>query len=146
MRLLKFLFPIFSLCICAHVFTGCSENESEPELEVITYTCDFSEDLLKMVNVIVLYTNHTGSLIPEKINSCNWKKTINMRRPFNAEMKVKYSPKMHFLPQKEYYNLYRKLTINKSESLSQDFVSSRLLHNFIDNLCAKNEHIFFEVR
>ena len=134
---------IIAVC-CSLLLLGCSKHEIE--MEPISYSYEVSENLKEMVDITVLYMGKDRNLISEKLEGNKWEKTILVARPFYAEMRIKCTPKGAFIPQKDYYNVYRKLSINESVSFTQNTLSSRNLFDYIDNLCSKTQTLFFDIK
>ena len=129
---------------CSLLCSSCDNHV--PQTETITYSYEISENLTEMVNITILYVNQNGKLVAEDLTNNNWEKTIQVKRPFYAEMRIKCTPKTTFLPQKEYYSINRKLSINESVSFVQNTLSSRNLFDYIDNLCSRTQILFFEIK
>ena len=144
MNLLKRKYTTFAAVCCILMSFSCSKHETEKE--TITYRYEVSENLKEMVDITVFYIDKDRNLISEKLEGNKWEKTILVARPFYAEMQIKYTPKGSFLPKKEYYNIYRKVTINESVSFEQNSLSSRNIFDYIDNLSSRAQTIFFEIK
>ena len=144
MNLLKKKYATFAAVCCILMSFSCSKHE--PEKEAITYSYEVSENLKEMVDITILYIGKNRNLISEKLEGNKWEKTILVARPFYAEMQIKCTPKGSFIPQKDYYNIYRKLLINESVSFTQNTLSSRSLFDSIDNLCSRTQILFFEIK
>ena len=144
MNLLKKKYATFAAICCILISFSCSKHEAEKE--AITYSYEVSENLKVMVDNTILYIGKNRNLISEKLEGNKWKKTILVARPFYAEMRIKCTPKGSFIPQKEYYNVYRKLSINESVSFTQNTLSSRSLFDYIDDLCSSTQILFFEIK
>ena len=144
MILINKKYATYAAVCCILMSFSCSKHETEKE--AITYSYEVSDNLKEMVDITVLYIGKDRNLISEKLEGNKWEKTILVARPFYAEMQIKYTPKGSFLPQKEYYNIYRKVSINESVSFEQNSLSSRNIFGYIDNLSSRAQTIFFEIK
>ena len=140
------LTAILALSLFSVLCTSCSKSESAPKLETITYAYEASENLLEMVDLTIHYIDKDRKLVSENLRAGKWEKKILVNRPFYAEMQITCKRNPFFLPQKEYYSVYRKLTINESVSFVQNNLSSRSIFDYIDNLCSRTQTIFFEIK
>ena len=144
MILINKKYATYAAVCCILMSFSCSKHETEKE--AITYSYEVSDNLKEMVDITVLYIGKDRNLISEKLEGNKWEKTILVARPFYAEMRIKCTPKGSFIPQKDYYNIYRKLSINESVSFTQNTLSSRSLFDYIDNLCSRTQSLFFEIK
>lgn len=96
----KFSLNLFLTMLAGAALTACIRIPKQPETTgntvPLTYRFDGGADMTSLFSLKATYLTEEGRPVTEEIGSLPWSKAVDVRKPFEARLEVKFAKKNGF--------------------------------------------------